>query len=228
MDRIFIVEDDTNISSLIARHLSSWGYECRTAENFENIISEFIAFDPKLVLLDISLPFFNGYHWCTEIRKLSKLPIIFISSASDNMNMVMAMNMGGDDFVAKPFDLSVLTAKIQAMLRRSYDFSSGGNLIECHGVVLNISELSLGYNGSKIELSKNESKIMEILMNNAGKCVTRENLMTMLWENEAFVDDNTLNVNINRIRKRLDAIGLENSVITKKGVGYMFVRGDAQ
>ena len=174
-----------------------------------------------MILMDISLPFFNGYHWCSEIRKISKVPIIFISSASDNMNIVMAMNMGGDDFIVKPFDLNVLTAKVQAMLRRTYDFAASTTLIEHMRAILNINDNSLTYDGEKIELTKNEFKILNILMENKGKIVRRDVLMNRLWETDSYVDENTLTVNITRLRKKLEAAGLENFISTKKGMGYI-------
>jgi len=171
--------------------------------------------------MDISLPFFNGYHWCSEVRKISKVPIIFISSASDNMNIVMAMNMGGDDFIVKPFDLNVLTAKVQAMLRRTYDFAASTTLIEHMGAILNINDNSLTYDGEKIELTKNEFKILNILMENKGRIVRRDVLMNRLWETDSYVDENTLTVNITRLRKKLETAGLESFISTKKGVGYI-------
>jgi len=167
------------------------------------------------------LPFFNGYHWCSEIRKVSKVPIIFISSASDSMNIVMAMNMGGDDFIAKPFDLNVMTAKVQALLRRTYDFTGQTNLLEHKGSILNISDATLNYHDRKIELSKNENKILQILLENKGKAVSRDTIMTRLWETDSYIDDNTLTVNITRLRKKLQEAGLSDFITTKKGIGYM-------
>ena len=184
-------------------------------------MTEFAEFDPHIILMDISLPFFNGYHWCSEIRKVSKVPIIFISSASDNMNMVMAMNMGADDFIAKPFDQSVLMAKLQAMLRRTYDFSASVPVLEHRGALLNTGDNTMIYNDEKIALSKNEFRILLILMENKGKVVSREKLMEQLWETDSFVDENTLSVNVGRLRKRLDAAGLEDFITTKFGVGYL-------
>jgi len=171
--------------------------------------------------MDITLPFFNGYHWCTEIRKVSKVPIIFISSASDNMNIVMAVNMGGDDFIPKPFDLEVLTAKVQAMLRRTYDFTAPSKLLEHGGAVLNISDGTLTFNEEKTELTKNEYKILQQLLENKGKIVTRNSIMTCLWESDSFVDENTLTVNINRLRRKLENLGLRDFIVTKKGLGYI-------
>ncbi|MBU5455086.1 response regulator transcription factor [Caproiciproducens sp. MSJ-32] len=221
MYRILIIEDDLVIAKSIKKHIKSWGYEVECVTDFKNVISDFISYDPQLVLLDISLPFFNGFHWCSEIRKLSKVPIIFISSASDNMNIVMAMNMGGDDFITKPFDLNVLTAKVMALLRRTYDFAGQTSLLEHRGVILNISDATLIYNNEKIQLTKNENKILHVLIENKGKSVTREDIMIKLWETDSYVDDNTLTVNVTRLRKKLQDIGLNNFIITKKGIGYM-------
>lgn len=222
MYKIFIVEDDRIIAKEIKKHLEAWGHEASCASDLKNVLSEFASFDPQLVLLDITLPFFNGYHWCNEIRKVSKVPIIFISSASDNMNIVMAMNMGGDDFISKPFDLNVLTAKIQAVLRRTYDFASSvTNLIEHKGAVLNIGNATLTYSGKSINLTKNEYRIIQVLMENHGHTVSRNSLMQRLWETDNYVDENTLTVNVTRLRKRLEEIGLTDFIKTKKGLGYM-------
>ena len=221
MYRIMIVEDDEGIANEIKAGLSAWGIEAKCIEDFKNVVSEVVNFKPHLVLLDIMLPFFNGYHWCTEIRKISKLPIIFLSSASDNMNIVMAMNMGADDFIAKPFDMTVLVAKVQAILRRTYDFSASISMIEHKGLMLNTEDGSMTYNGEKIELSKNEYRILLALMENKGKVVSRERLMERLWESDDFVDENTLTVNVNRLRKKLDLAGLKGFIATKHGVGYI-------
>ena len=184
-------------------------------------MSHFVSYDPQLVLLDISLPFVNGFTLCNEIRKLSKVPIIFISSASDNMNIVMAISMGGDDFIAKPFDLTILTSKVQALLRRTYDFTGQTNLLEHRGAIVNTNDATLTYNGQKIDLTKNDQKILHVLLENKGKTVSRDVLMTRLWETDSFIDDNTLTVNINRLRKKLEAIGLHDFIKTKKGLGYL-------
>ena len=221
MHKVFIVEDDSVIAEAIKRHISAWGCEARCATNFENVLSEFADFDPQLVLMDISLPFFNGYHWCSAIRRVSRVPIIFISSASDNMNIVMAVNMGGDDFIAKPFDLEVLTAKVQALLRRAYDFTAPTKLLESGGAVLSIADATLTFKGQKTELTKNEFKILQMLFENKGSIVTRDDIMTRLWESDSFVDENTLTVNITRLRRKLEDTGLANFITTKKGIGYM-------
>lgn len=220
MYKVFIVEDDEIIAGAVRKHLESWDYEVKCVNNFSDIMHDFAAFEPQIVLMDIKLPVHNGYYWCGEIRKVSKVPVVFLSSASDNMNIVMAMNMGGDDFIAKPFDLDVLTAKIQAMLRRSYDFQGQTSIIEHNGVILNLTEATLTYNKYKIELTKNEYRILQVLMENKGKVVTRDDLMTKLWESDSYVDENTLSVNVNRLRKKLDTVELSDFILTKKGIGY--------
>lgn len=221
MYKILIVEDDRVIAREVARQIQTWGYETKTVERFDQVMADFAAFAPSLVLMDISLPFYNGYYWCGEIRKVSKVPIIFLSSAADNMNIVMAINMGADDFIAKPFDMNVLTAKVQAMLRRSYDFAGQVTLIEHRGAILNTSDASLMYQGARIELTKNDYRILQILMENKGKVVSRDTLMTRLWETDSYVDENTLTVNMARLRKKLEASGLEHFITTKKGIGYL-------
>lgn len=220
MYRILVVEDDEIIARSVKRHLESWDYEVVCAEDFSDIMATFMEFAPQLVLMDIKLPFFNGYHWCTEIRKVSKVPVIFLSSASDNMNIVMAVNMGGDDFIAKPFDLDVLAVKVQAMLRRTYDFVGQSSVLACQGVMLNLTEGTLSYEEQKVELTKNELRILQTLMENKEKVVARDTLMEKLWESDSFVDENTLSVNVNRLRKKLDGIGLGDFIVTKKGIGY--------
>lgn len=221
MYRVFIVEDDEGIASAIKEKAELWGLEAKTSGDFRNVLKTFAEFNPHIVLLDISLPFFDGYHWCGEIRKISKVPIIFISSASDGMNIVMAMNMGGDDFVAKPFDMNVLMAKINALLRRSYDFSGAVPIIEHKGVFLDTGKNTVQFNGRKIPLSKNEYRILFCLMQSGGKTVSREKLMEQLWETDQFVDENTLTVNVNRLRKKLEAAGVKDFISTRVGVGYI-------
>ena len=221
MYRILIIEDDLGIASGIKSHIESWELEAKYVEDFRRVLSDFSEYSPHLILMDISLPFFNGYHWCSEIRKVSKVPIIFISSASDNMNIVMAMNMGGDDFIAKPFDLQVLMAKIQALLRRTYDFTGYVKILEHRGAMLNTADTTLTYQGERIELSKNEYRILQALMEQKGTVVSREKLMERLWENESFVDENTLSVNMARLRKKLESSGLAGFITTKVGLGYL-------
>jgi len=219
--RIMVIEDDSIIADLVEDSLEKWGYQVRQAENFKNICAQVAQEQPDLILLDINLPFYNGFYWCREIRKLTKIPIIFLSSADDNMNIVMAMDMGGDDFIAKPFDTNVLLAKINAMIRRSYAYQGQVNLISANGVILNIVDGTVAYQGRQTELTKNEFKILNLLMENRGKMVTRDAIMEHLWEDEEFIDDNTLSVNIARIRKKLKDIGISNIIKTKKGVGYL-------
>ncbi|SJZ40350.1 response regulator transcription factor [Anaerorhabdus furcosa] len=220
MFRILIVEDDEVITKALCKQIETWGYIGKGIHDFNHVLDEFNEFDPHLVLMDITLPFYNGYYWCTEIRKTSKVPLIFISSASDNMNIIMAMNMGGDDFVAKPFDLNVLIAKVQALLRRTYDFSTVQNNLEVHGAVLNLNDTTLNYENQKIDLTKNEVRILSTLMENSNRFVSRDEMMQALWETDEFIDDNTLTVNVARLRKKLEEAGLENFIITKKGIGY--------
>lgn len=219
--RILIVEDDEIIALELLKNLSKWGNETRTVKDFTNVLEEFVRFNPQLVLMDIGLPFFNGYHWCSEIRRVSKVPIIFISSANDNMNIVMAMNMGGDDFIVKPFDLDVLLAKVMAMLRRTYSFTNDVSLLEYKGVILNLSDASASINEKKIDLTKNEYRILEILFENKEKVVSRERIMEKLWDSDCFIDDNTLTVNMTRLRKKLEEAGVKNIIHTKKGIGYL-------
>ncbi|MFR7592681.1 MAG: response regulator transcription factor [Longibaculum sp.] len=220
MQKIMIVEDDEVISSTLKRHLEKWNYEVNVIEDFENVMNEFLAYQPTLVLLDIALPFYNGYHWCQEMRKVSEIPIIFISSTNENMNIVMAMNMGADDFINKPFDLNVITAKIQAMIRRTYSFSKQFHILTYKELILNLLEATVSYRDQVIELTKNELKIMQMLFEKAETYVSRDELMIELWQSDQFVDDNTLSVNMNRLRKKLDDFGLDSLIQTKKGIGY--------
>ncbi len=221
MYKILIVEDDMGIAEAIKEQAESWDLTAVCVRNFRNVLTEFADIQPHLVLLDITLPFFNGYHWCSEIRKISKVPVIFISSAADNMNIVTAMTMGADDFIAKPFDRNVLMAKVMAMLRRTYDFASAVPVLEHRGAFLNTGDNTLTYNDEKIILTKNEYRILLCLMENKNKVVSRERLMQRLWETDSFVDENTLTVNVNRLRKKLDSAGLKNFIATKFGVGYI-------
>lgn len=218
--QIMIVEDDEIIAEAMKKQLESWGYNVNYVKDFKEVMQTFTKTNPQLVLMDISLPFYNGYHWCNEIRKISKVPIIFVSSASDNMNIVMAMNMGGDDFIAKPFDLDVLMAKIQAILRRTYDFTGSTDFVEYKGLLFYSGEGFVVYQGQKLELTKNELRILHVLLENRGNLVSRERLMEKLWQTDSFVDDNTLTVNVARLRKKLEEIGAVDYIKTKKGVGY--------
>lgn len=221
MYRILLVEDDSVIAGAMKKCIDSWGLESRCVENFHDVLSEFRAFEPHLVLLDLGLPFFNGYHWCTEIRKFSSVPVIFVSSASDNMSMVLAMNMGADDFIAKPFDMNVLMAKIQAILRRCYDYVAQIPAYEYRGAVFHPEDASLVYQGEKIALTKNDCRILQTLLEHRGTVVSRDTLMVRLWETDCFIDENTLTVNVARLRRKLESAGLTDFITTKKGMGYM-------
>lgn len=221
MFKILIVEDDRGIAEGIQSLLEQWGMEARPVQDFRNITGEFETYQPHLILLDIKLPSYDGYYWCGQLRQRTAAPIIFISSATDNMNIVMAMNMGGDDFIAKPFDLTVLMAKIQAILRRTYDFGSETNIITHKGAMLNVSDATLSFNGEKIDLTKNEYRILLTLLENKGKVVSRELLMNRLWETDSYVDENTLTVNVSRLRKKLEKSGLADFIETKSGMGYI-------
>lgn len=220
--RILIVEDDTVIAEEMKRHLEKWAYEVVCVSDFRNVLGEFAACAPHLVLLDIGLPFFNGYYWCTQIRQVSQVPVIFVSSAGDNMNIVMAVNMGGDDFLTKPFEPEVLAAKVQAMLRRTYAFRDQTNVMEYGGLVLDMTNASLLAGGQRLDLTKNEFRILQLLFENAGRTVSRESIMKRLWDNDCFVDDNTLTVNMTRLRKKLETAGADGMIRTQKGMGYVF------
>ena len=220
MYKILIIEDDLTMAQAIQKEMKMWGNDAQYVQDFKNVLETFAEFDPHLVLMDITLPFYNGYHWCSRIREMSKVPVIFVSSASDNMNIVMAVNMGGDDFIAKPFDLDVLTAKIQALLRRTYDFAGQNTVLEHRGALLNLGDATLTCGETRVDLTKNELKILQVLMENKEKIVSRDTLMTKLWESDSFVDENTLSVNVGRLRKKLDAAGLPDFILTKKGIGY--------
>jgi len=221
MYRVFLVEDDEAIASALKGHIESWGLEVVTVSDFSRVNEEFAVCAPHVVLLDISLPFYDGYYWCREIRKASQVPVIFLSSAADNMNIVMAMNMGGDDFIPKPFDVRVLMAKLQAILRRAYDYTAPVPVLEAKGAVLNTSDASLTHQGDRIELTKNEYRILETLLEKRGQIVSRSELMERLWETDRFVDENTLTVNIGRLRRKLEEHGLIDFITTKKGLGYL-------
>lgn len=221
MYKILLVEDDQVIAETIQKHMNSWGYETSIAADFQDVVGEFVSVQPHLVLLDISLPFYNGYHWCDEIRKNSQVPIIFISSAADNMNVIMALSRGADDFIAKPFELEILAAKVQAVIRRTYTMGNQTVLLEHNGAVLNLSDTTLSYQQDQLELTKNDFRILQILFENRGKVVSREAIMTRLWESDSYIDDNTLTVNVTRLRRKLEQIGLTDFILTKKGLGYM-------
>ena len=219
--KILIVEDDAAIAGAITRILDSWQMESRCVRDFRDVLREFTEYDPHLVLMDVTLPFFNGYHWCSEIRKISAVPVLFVSSAAENMNIVMAVDMGGDDFIAKPFDPAVLMAKIRALLRRTYDLGDRVPVIEHRGAVLNLNDGTLLCDGKKTELTRNEFRILQTLLESRGKVVSRETLMTRLWEYDLYVEENTLTVNMTRLRKKLAAAGLTDYITTRVGSGYI-------
>jgi len=219
--KILIVEDEMDIARVEKEHLEKWDFSVHCVEDFRQVASEAIKYQPDLILLDIKLPYYNGFYWCSEIRKFSQIPIVFVSSADDDMNIVTAMDMGGDDFIAKPFSLSVLTAKINAILRRSYSFTGQISVLEHKGLRLNLSDAEAFYGDCCIALTRNEFKILQLLMENAGEMVSRDAIIMHLWESESFIDDNTLTVNIARIRKKLNDIGAMDYIITKKGIGYL-------
>ncbi len=221
MYRILLVEDDFSLADAMKKQLESWGNEVCVVTDFQNVMSAFHEYQPHLVLLDIMLPFYNGYYWCNEIRRVSNVPVVFISSASDNMNIVMAINMGGDDFITKPVDPMVLTAKIQALLRRTYEIGDSAPIIEFHGAVLNLNDHSVVFRGRRLELTRNEFRILHTLLENKGKIVSRDQLMTRLWQDDCYVEENTLTVNVARLRRKLEEFGLSDVIITKPGSGYM-------
>lgn len=221
MYKIMIIEDDFALAQEMKKQIESWGNEVFCVSDFQNVIGAFAAFDPHMVLVDIMLPFFNGYYWCTQIRRISNVPVVFLSSASDNMNIVMAMHMGGDDFIQKPVDLHVLTAKLQAVLRRAYGMGAKTAVLEHRGAVLNLGDASFTYAGERIELTKNEFRILQTLLEQKGRIVSRDTLMTKLWQMDAYVEENTLTVNVMRLRKKLERAGLGDFIKTKVGSGYI-------
>ena len=218
---IFLVEDDATIAGAVASHLRAWGYDCCVAEDFRNVLEAFQRVQPQLVLLDLMLPFYNGFHWCQEIRRVSQVPILFLSSASDNLNILTAIQMGGDDFLAKPFDLNILAAKVQALLRRAYDFAPPAEFVRCGDLRLNLNDGTVERGEQRTALTRNELRILQVLLENRGKIVSRDRLMERLWESDSLVDENTLTVNVNRLRKTLSAVGAEDLIVTKKKMGYL-------
>lgn len=221
MHRILIVEDDAAIAAALEQGLSAWGYTVCRAEDFERVMDTFAACAPQLVLLDLALPHYNGFHWCAEIRKISSVPVMFVSSAADNMNTVLALQHGADDFIAKPFDLTVLAAKIAALLRRTYDFGAPAEVLAHRGAVLALGSMTLHAPGGNVPLTPNEFRILQMLLEQKGRVVARDALMRRLWDSESFIDDNTLTVNITRLRKKLEDAGLCGFITTKKGAGYI-------
>lgn len=227
MYRVYMIEDDRGILEAVKGRGERWGLQICGVKNFRKILQEFADLQPQLVIMDIGLTAFDGYYWCAELRKISTVPIIFLSSAADSVNMVMAMNLGGDDFVAKPFDAEVLIAKIQAVLRRTYAFAAAAPVLEHKGAFLNGESCTLKYGDRVIELTKNENRILALLMESKGQIVSRERLMDALWKSDCYIDDNTLTVNINRLRKKLESNGLTDFIRTKFGAGY-YLEGETE
>ena len=221
MYKIFLVEDDFALAEVLKKQLESYGNEVKCVSDFQSVSKEFEEYSPDLVLMDIMLPFKDGYYWTAEIRKISAVPIVFLSSASDNMNIVMAINMGGDDFIAKPVDPMVLNAKVSAILRRTYEMSDTSSKIDFYDAVLNLSDYTVVRGEAKTELTKNEIRILQVLLENKGKIVSRDTLMTKLWQSDLYVEENTLTVNVSRLRKKLEDIGLCDVIATKQGSGYI-------
>lgn len=218
---ILIVEDDPTIASLLKESLEKWGFSAYCAEDFSDIMGTFRRVRPHLTLLDISLPYYNGYYWCGEIRKESRAPILFLSSHAENTDVIMAVNMGGDDYVIKPFSMEVLVAKINALMRRAYSYYVETQTLTARGAVLNLADGSLVHEEKRVELTRNESRILRELMEHKNSIVSREQLMKRLWDDEHFIDENTLTVNINRLRRKLATLGLTDFIQTRKGEGYM-------
>lgn len=222
MKSVLLIEDDIALSKEIKLVLEKWGYEVNLINDFQNIMKEFINTNPHLVIMDVNLPFFDGFYWCSKIREVSKTPIIYLSSRDSNMDVIMGINNGGDDYVSKPFSEDLLITKIRAVLRRTYDYSKDNSyLIYCDDLILDVEKGEINYKNNKLDLTKNEIRILALLMKSKGKVVSREKLMMSLWEDDEFVNDNALTVNINRIRNRLKEIGLKDFIKTKKGIGYI-------
>lgn len=220
MYRILIVEDDRLIASSIREGLKKWGYDAHIIEDFEKVLESFHQLQPHLVLMDVKLPYYDGYSWCRQIRQTSKVPILFVSSALENLNIIMAVQMGADDYVTKPFEIELLEAKIRALLRRTYDFAGSTEILEHEGICLNTQEMTVSYEGQSRELTKNEFRILEALLQQKGGVISRDELMNRLWQSDLYIDDNTLTVNVTRLRQSLREIGLEDCIKTKRGVGY--------
>ncbi|CYU56199.1 response regulator transcription factor [Streptococcus suis] len=223
MQKILLIEDDKTISQLVAKNLINWGYQVQEVKDFQMVLEQMEEFQPHLILLDIGLPFFNGYYWCQEIRKTSRVPIMFLSSHDQPMDIVMAINMGADDYVTKPFEMTVLLAKIQGLLRRTYDFVGEQSLLWFEEISLDLKTMQVSYGQVVEELTRNEFQILRVLFEHGKEVVSREELMRELWNSDIFVDDNTLSVNIARLRKKLAELNLPDVIATKKGVGYGLV-----
>lgn len=221
MFRVLIVEDDEKIREIVAEALRKWQYEVIETSSFDRVLDDFRAAEPHLVLLDVNLPIYDGFYWCQQIRAVSKVPILFLSSRSENMDVLMAINMGGDDYVQKPFDLNVLVAKVSALLRRNYTYQDESFQLAHRQLILQLSTSSIQFRDKTAELSRNEFIILQTMMRNIGRIVSRDELMQVLWSDDQFVDDNTLTVNVNRLRRKITAFGLEDFIATRKGMGYI-------
>lgn len=220
MFKIFVVDDSQIISEKLKNELEKWGFEVALVCDFEKVFDVFKSEKPDLVVMDIGLPFYDGYFWTRKIRDISNVPIIFLSSKEDTMNKIMAMEMGADDFVTKPFEMELLLAKIKALLRRTYDYKENLSRLEIRGLILDLKSMAISFGEKSLELSKNEFKILETLMVNKGNVVSRDKLMTSLWSTDIYIDDNTLTVNISRLRKSLAGLGVGDFIKTKQGYGY--------
>ena len=223
MYKILLVEDDPIIAQSIQNILATWHYEVILVQEFDKVLDLYLQTSPQLVILDITLPLFNGYYWCQEIRKVSNVPILFLSSHDQATEIVMSINMGADDYITKPFDSMVLVAKIQGLMRRAYELTAETEFSEYHGAMLNLKTTQLHYQGNLVDLTKNEFQILRVLFASAGHYVSRDQLMQELWSSEVFIDDNTLSVNMARLRKKLEGVGIEDFIHTKKGIGYGLV-----
>jgi DNA-binding response OmpR family regulator len=221
MKEILLVEDDLDLSKVLSSSLNKWGFKVNLIEKFDSILKEFIEKDPQLVIMDVNLPYYDGFYWCKKIREVSKVPILFLSSRDSNMDLIMGINNGGDDYITKPFSIEVLITKINALLRRTYDYAGSESIIYYNDAVLDIEKCTFKYGNNTIELTKNEIKILSILIKNREKVVSRDKLMMSLWNDDEFVSDNTLTVNITRLRNKIKEIGLDDFIKTKKGIGYM-------
>lgn len=221
MYKVYIVEDDKTISTVLMKELETWGVSVSITQDFERVDQEVKEQSPHIILLDIYLPYHNGFYWCEKIRTFSNVPVIFLSSASDNMNMVTAIYQGADDFIAKPFDLNLLVAKLKAMIRRTYEFGTDTSKLHYKDVMLDLEKQTVLSKDQVIDITRNEFLILKVLLEHRGKVVSRHTLMEALWNSEEFVDDNTLTINISRIRKKLDNSGLTHFIQTKKGSGYL-------
>lgn len=224
MYRILIIEDDNTISSILEEHLNKWGYDVKTVTDFSDVLSDFTAYEPHIVIMDINLPYYDGFYWCSKIRELSNVPIVFLSSRDGDGDKIRAITQGGDDYIEKPFSMDLLTVKLSAILRRAYSSADQAlNVLQYRDLILNIERLQVFCKEKEAELTKNECKILTMLVKSNGNLVTRSRMMQSLWDDESFVDDNTLTVNVNRLRKKLDEIGLEDCIKTVKGEGYRLV-----